>query len=230
MVRAHDPGAGGLEGEARLPRRRGLRLEDRRLARRRSRSGATGRLHAVRAGADEGRCGRGPTSGSSCASTTARGRSSSRASRATGTRGASGRPSTSRRGRDVHLEVGRVPPEPRAEAGRGARGCPTPRPPAPSCSLRVPTGRPPVPSFGRGARAPSPAAARREARCRSAPTCARGRSRTPTSTTRPRRSTAGGAEDRVKTYFGLREIGTAPLPGPRPPVRHAERRGRSTSR
>ena len=64
------PGAGGLEREARLPRGRGLRLEDERLARRPGDRGPPGRLHAVRARADAAREARRGTNGSCCASTT----------------------------------------------------------------------------------------------------------------------------------------------------------------
>ena len=48
MVRAHDRGASGLAGAARLPGRRRLRLAHHRVARREEAGRAPGRLHAVR--------------------------------------------------------------------------------------------------------------------------------------------------------------------------------------
>jgi hypothetical protein len=88
-----------------------------------------------------------------------------------------------------------------------------PAPAGAELSLRVPTGRPPVPSFAEGRVRLSPGS--REARG----TLPLGADVRPWSLEDPHlydmelALEAGGAVDRVRTYFGLREIGTAPLPG-----------------
>jgi hypothetical protein len=80
-------------------------------------------------------------------------------------------------------------------------------------TLRVPTGRPPVPSFAEGRVQVPPGS--REARA----TLPLGAEVRPWSLEDPHlydmdlALEAGGQTDRVATYFGLREIGTAPLPG-----------------
>jgi hypothetical protein len=119
LVRAHDPRAGGLDGEAGLPRGRRLRLEDRAAGSTASRSGPPGRLHALRAGAHGGRAARDrpaarPPRRRRGAPVQARGQAGLR-QRARDVadglpRGAAGGP----RGFD------RDPPEPGRQAGRGA--------------------------------------------------------------------------------------------------------------
>ena len=78
--------------------------------------------------------------------------------------------------------------------------------------LRVPPRRRALPRSRRGRRS-RPARARRASRCRSAPARGCGRSRIRTSTSEALSLTTSSGEDRVKTYFGFREIGVAKLPG-----------------
>ena len=97
LVRAHDRGPRRLAGAARLPRRRRLRLAHHGLARRDQARRAPGRVHAVRVRADAARASGHDAAARRCAWTTRTARSSSKASRATATRAASGRRRTWRR-------------------------------------------------------------------------------------------------------------------------------------
>ncbi len=119
LVRAHRPGARGLEGQARLPRGRRFRLEDERVAGRRADRRLPGRLHALRAGPDEGgearaRPGARPPRRRHTAPVQARGQAGLRqGARAVADRLPRGAPRPP-------PGVGRVPPRPGPEAGRGA--------------------------------------------------------------------------------------------------------------
>ena len=108
----------------------------------------------------------------------------------------------------------RGPPEPGAEADRGPsaavrpragrRGAPAAR--ADRGSGRTRPSRKARRWSPRGARGAADPAARRDGR-------ARGRSRTRTSTTSPSRSPSAPSRTACRSYFGLRTIGTGPLPG-----------------
>ena len=213
VVRADAAGAGSLAGQARVPRGGRLRLEDERLARRQGDRLAPGGLHALRVRAHGARQARRRSSAWSCAWTTRRTRSSWRASRDTGRPAACGRRSTWRRGPRSTWTRSSSTRASRASASSCACGSATRRPRAPRSSCGCPRAR------GRCAvaeareaiaagRARGPAHA-----CRSGRARASGRSRTRYLYDATLTLGTASGQDRVKGYFGLREIGVAKLPG-----------------
>ena len=180
-----------------------------RLARRPAARRAPGRLHALRVRADEARDARAPTSASSCAWTTRRTRSSSRASRATGTRAGIWQTAYLEARPGVHVDAFEFHPtsalkrvEVRVRLPEAAPGRREPR----RCACR-PGGAATPRRRGAGARRRGRAARRGSRAARRAPR-ARGRSRTPSSTrsTRDarRRRRRGPREDLLRHAQDLR--------------------------